>query len=213
MNISDVGFFKEKWRPQTFFEVPLDCYCTSVNTIWHTASLIQDHAELAPTFFYLIPILRRFRIIRCNRQAALHSAMFNYTPLVIRGTDKNKQLTIIKGTQAWDIFVFFFTQIKSLYALGEFSKKNSLSFLRFSPEFRSSKHTRNQIFFERYPKIFFFKIFTMVLLDGLLDGFSNFGFFIIEICILIRDFWVIFENYCMRMLSIRGNDFIACWAY
>ena len=30
---------------------------------------------------------------------------------------------------------------------------------------------------------------------------------------LIRDFWVIFENYCMRMLSIRGTDFIACWAY
>jgi hypothetical protein len=64
----------------------------------------------------------------------------------------------------------------------------------------------------------------MVLLDGFLDGFSKFGFFIVEICILIRDFWVIFENYCMRMLSIRGNDFyrmlsilgtdfIAHWAY
>jgi hypothetical protein len=38
-------------------------------------------------FFYLIPIFRRFRIIRCKRQAALHSALFNYTPLVIRGTD------------------------------------------------------------------------------------------------------------------------------
>jgi hypothetical protein len=32
-------------------------------------------------------------------QAALHSALFNYTPLVIRGTSKNKQLTIIKPTQ------------------------------------------------------------------------------------------------------------------
>ncbi len=32
-----------------------------------------------------------------------------------------------------------------------------------------------------------------------------------NICILIRDFWVIFENYSMRMLSIRG-DFIAHWA-
>jgi hypothetical protein len=42
----------------------------------------------------LIPILRRFRIIRHQRQAALHSTLFNYTPLVIRGTDKNKQLTI-----------------------------------------------------------------------------------------------------------------------
>jgi hypothetical protein len=27
------------------------------------------------------------------------SALFNYTPLVIGGTDKNKQLTIIKPTQ------------------------------------------------------------------------------------------------------------------
>jgi hypothetical protein len=50
-------------------------------------------------FFYLKPILRQFRIIRCKRQAALHSALFNYTPLVIRGTSKNKQLTIIKPTQ------------------------------------------------------------------------------------------------------------------
>jgi hypothetical protein len=61
-------------------------------------------------------------------------------------------------------------------------------------------------------KFFFFKIFTLVLLDRFLDGFSKFGFFIGEICILIREFWVIFENYSMRMLSMRGNDFIACWA-
>ncbi len=55
-------------------------------------------------------------------------------------------------------------------------------------------------------------MFTWVLLDGFLKGFSKFGFFIVEICILIRDFWVIFENYSMRTLSIRGNDFIAHWA-
>jgi hypothetical protein len=47
----------------------------------------------------MVPILRRFRIVRCNRQAALHSALFNYNPLVIRRTSKNKQLTIIKPTQ------------------------------------------------------------------------------------------------------------------
>jgi hypothetical protein len=78
-----------------------------------------------------------------------------------------------------------------------------------------TEHTQNQIFFERYPKIFFSfsKIFTLVLLDGFLDGFSKFWFFMGEICILNRDFWVIFENYSMHMLSIRGNDFIACWAY
>ena len=100
-----------------------------------------------------------------------------------------------------------------------FRKKISLLFLRFSPEFRCSnisavtEHTRNQIFFERYPKKFFFKSFTLVLLDRSLDGFSKFGFFIGEICILIRDFLIILENYSMRMLSIRGTDFIACWAY
>ena len=50
-------------------------------------------------FLCMIPIWRRFGIIRCNQQAALHSALFNYTPLVIRGTDKNKQLTIAKPMQ------------------------------------------------------------------------------------------------------------------
>jgi hypothetical protein len=47
----------------------------------------------------MVPILRRFRIVRCKQQAALHSALFNYTPLGIRRTDKNKQLTIVKPTQ------------------------------------------------------------------------------------------------------------------
>jgi hypothetical protein len=50
MNISDVDNFKGKFRSQIFFEVPPDCYCTSVNTTWRTASLIQDHAEPMPTF-------------------------------------------------------------------------------------------------------------------------------------------------------------------
>ncbi len=67
-------------------------------------------------------------------------------------------------------------------------------------------------FWEIYKK-FFSKILTLVLLDRFLDGFSKVRLFIGEICILIRDFWVFFENYSMRMLSIRGNDFIACWAY
>ncbi len=98
MNICDVGFFKGKLRSQTFFEVPPDCYCTSVNITWLTASLIKDPADSAPTFFYLIPILGRFRIVRGNRLAVIHSALFNYTPLVIRGTSINKQLTIVKPT-------------------------------------------------------------------------------------------------------------------
>ncbi len=56
-------------------------------------------------------------------------------------------------------------------------------------------------------------MFTWVLLDEFLNSFSKIWFYIVEICILIRDFWLIFENYSMRMLSIRGNDFIAHWAY
>ncbi len=66
----------------------------------------------------MVPILRRFRIIRCNRQAALHSALFNYNPLVIRGTSKNKQLTIVKPTQT-GIYrnKYTFCPIKSLEPL------------------------------------------------------------------------------------------------
>jgi hypothetical protein len=58
--------------------------------------------------------------------------------------------------------------------------------------------------------MFLFKIFILVLIDGFLDGFKKFWFFTVKICILFRDFLVIFENYSMHMLSIRGNDFIAC---
>ncbi len=73
---------------------------TSVNTTWHTActkfyGACRNYAD----FLNMIPILRRFRIISHQRQAALHSSLFNYTPLVNRGTHKNKQLTIVKPTQ------------------------------------------------------------------------------------------------------------------
>jgi hypothetical protein len=55
-------------------------------------------------------------------------------------------------------------------------------------------------------------MFTIVLLDGFLDGFSKFWWIIVEICILIWYIWIIFENYSMHMLNICGNDFIAQWA-
>jgi hypothetical protein len=90
-------------------------------------------------------------------------------------------------------------------------------FCFFSFAFRQNIYVRtfprNQIFFERYPQIFFQNLHFGPILDRFLDGFSKFWFFIGEICILIINFWVIFENYSMHMLSIRGNDFIACWAY
>jgi hypothetical protein len=56
-------------------------------------------------------------------------------------------------------------------------------------------------------------MFTLVLLDGILDGFLKFLLFVLENCVLIWDFAVLFENYSMRWLSIRRNDFTACWAY
>jgi hypothetical protein len=68
-------------------------------------------------------------------------------------------------------------------------------------------------FFDELSKNFFPQIFNLVLLDGFLDGFWKFRLFIVKICILIWYFWVFFENYSMRMLSIRGTDFIAHWAY
>ena len=102
-----VGFFKGKLRSQTFFEVPPDCFCTSVNTTWLTASLMQNLRQL----FLLDPILCRFRIVRCNRQAALHSAMNNYTPLVIGGADKNKQLPLLSQLK------LALTAINKLFAL------------------------------------------------------------------------------------------------
>jgi hypothetical protein len=62
---------------------------TSVNTTWRTACPIEDSMECAAT------TLTQYY----DDSAALHSALFNYTPLVIGVTDKNKQLTIIKPTQ------------------------------------------------------------------------------------------------------------------
>ncbi len=50
-------------------------------------------------FLYLKAILRRFRIRRCSRQAALHSALFNYTLLVINGDWQKYGANIIKQMQ------------------------------------------------------------------------------------------------------------------
>ncbi len=63
------------------------------------------------------------------------------------------------------IKMFFLTKIKTLYALGQFSKKISIIFLRFSPEFRCSnifavaEHTQHPIFLVSFQKIFLSKNF------------------------------------------------------
>ncbi len=62
-------------------------------------------------------------------------------------------------------------------------------------------------------KIFFCQMFTLVLWNGILDGSLKFLLLILENCFLISDFEVLFKNYIMHWLSMRGNNFIACWAY
>ncbi len=123
-----------------------------------------------------------------------------------------------KGTQAWDNFGFFWPKSNPYMHVVNFHKKIRFFSFDFCQDFDVQTFPRwlsirGTKFFGEISQIFSPKFFTLVLLDMFLDGFSKFLFFIGEICILIRDFWVIFENYSMRMLSIRGNDFIACWAY
>ncbi len=115
-------------------------------------------------FLCMVPILRRFRIVRCNRQAALHWALVNYTPLVIRGTSKNKQLTIIKPTQTGiNRNKWTFCTIKSLEPLKKFKHQPCplvrSSSLKFGQNFWNLSH-------ETIPlsDIFFFFIWSQQVL-------------------------------------------------
>ncbi len=117
-----------------------------------------------------------------------------------------------------EIFRFFLPKSNPYMPLVNFQKQ----FRFFSFDFRQNFEVRRfsrwlsirgTKFFGEISKKIFFKKFTVVLLDGFLNGFSKFRFFIVQSCILIWDFWVIFKKYTMRMLSIRGNDFIPHWAY
>ncbi len=117
------------------------------------------------------------------------------------------------------ILIFFWPKSNPYMPFVNFQKK----FRFFSFDFRQHFDVRifprwlsirgTNFFYRDIQTMFFFNIFTLFLLYRFLDGFSVSWFFIGKICILIRDFWVIFKNYSMRMLSIPGNDFIACWAY
>jgi hypothetical protein len=124
-----------------------------------------------------------------------------------------------KGTQAWDNLDFFLPKSNPYMPFVNFWKKFRFFSFDFRQNFDVPTFPRwlsicgTKFFFRDIQKSFFFKIFSLVLLDRFLDSFSKFGFFIGKICILIRDFWVIFENYSMHILSTRGNNFIACWAY
>ncbi len=100
----------------------------------------------------------------------------------------------------------------------QFSKKISLLFLRFLPEFRLWHFLGDWAYGEpdflaSYQKLFFQNVHFGPI-RWVPRRFSKFKFFVVEICILIWYFWVIWKNYSMRMLlSIRGNNFIAHWAY
>jgi hypothetical protein len=80
--------------------------------------------------------------------------------------------------------------------------------VRTLPRWLSIRGTK--FFWWAMQNFFLSKIFTLVLLDGFLDGFWKFRLFIVKLCILIWYFWVFFKNYSMRLLSISGNNFIAC---
>jgi hypothetical protein len=63
--------------------------CTSANTTWRTAGTVRVQVcRNYANFICIVPILNRFRIVRCNRLAALYSAQFNYNPLEIRTETK-----------------------------------------------------------------------------------------------------------------------------
>jgi hypothetical protein len=151
----------------------------------------------------------------------------------------NPMLESSRGIQALDNLDFFFLPKSNPYMpFVNFRKKFCFTF-DFNQNFDVQTFLRwlsirgTELFLRDIQKNFFFKIFTLVLLDRFLDGFSKFGFFIGEICILNRDFWVIFEfiacvcwayaetilshaehtrNRFHRMLSIRGPNFHACSA-
>ncbi len=82
--------------------------------------------------------------------------------------------------------------------------------VRTFPQWLSIRGTK---FFWEISKQFFFQNLHVGPFRWVPRRFFKILIFVGEICILIWVFWVIFENYSMRMLSIRGNDFIACWAF
>ncbi len=106
---------------------------------------------------------------RSHNRRGFNSCVTSTGPFYTESKNRSHCYVPLKVHKHEIILNFFLTKIKSLYSPGKFSKKISLLFLRFSPEFRSSnifavtEHTRNQIFLKRYPKKFFFKMFTWVL--------------------------------------------------
>ncbi len=126
------------------------------------------------------------------------------------------------GTQAWDNFEFFFDLNQILIALRKFSKKISLLFLRFLPKFWCSnisavtEHTRNKNFLMSYPNIFFLQNLHFGPIRWVPSRFLKILIIYshnLHFNLVFLSIFGIFGVYSMCMLSIRGNNFIACWAY
>ncbi len=135
------------------------------------------------------------------------------------GTIFAEKVILKVRTQAWNNFDFFYLNQIIYMPLVNFRNKFRFFSFDFRQNFEIETFSRwlsifgTKFFWREIQKIFFFKKFTLVPLHGFLRGFSKFRFLTVKICIFVRDFWVILENYSMRLLSIRENDFIAHWAY
>ncbi len=127
-------------------------------------------------------------------------------------------MAVIKGTQAWDNFEFFLPKSKHYVAFVNFWKFFwffSFDFARISmfEHFRDDWAYAEPNYFGELSKIFFLQNVHFGPIRWVPWWFLKFWLIIVQICILIGYFWVTFDNYSMRMLSIRGNNFIAHWAY
>jgi hypothetical protein len=114
----------------------------------------------------------------------------------------------LKGTQAWDNFEFFFNLNQNLICpWSNFEKKFRLFYFDFRQNFDVRTFSQwlsilgTKFFWWAIKKSFFSKIFTLVLLDGFLDGFSKFRLFIVKICILIS----VSHPWCEHFLSTTAQ--------
>ncbi len=115
------------------------------------------------------------------------------------------------------ILNFFLPKFNPYTLLVNFREKKiaSLPLARISnfERFRGDWPYAEPNFLESYPKIFFFQIVPLGPIRWVRKWFFKIWIFYSRNLHFNLGFWVIFKNYSMRMLSIRGNDFIAHWAY
>ncbi len=189
--------------------------------------------EIPVPFHFLFILCVTWRMAR--KVARMYVLRQRFFAILTTFEIKKRPFSGVKGTQAWNNYELFFGLNQNLICPWLIFAFVFILFFRFFPEFRCSnifavtKHTRNQFFVEKFLN-FFCKMFTMVLLDGILDDFSKFRLCIAENCILIWFFRFLFffiafafwsnsetisslaehtRNEFHHCLSIRGDHFIA----